>query len=275
MLLLARKHTAVFITLITLLTVISYNSLPVNHGFAPRGNPPSSQTPSIRCFIYDRPPRTASTTIGTALQSCLRRHHFRQPPREKQRSAIPYTIFDNLQTPRKALLSRHFYLNSRTVSLLRKRCSTLFYITSCAPIEERLLSASKYTLSGGHGNSTLDDQQMHAAAEKANSSTRQKRFLNHYPYVDDDKKPINVSTPLVPNYVIRKPHLRQDLTKLLQTLQCDTSFVSGNVHRAPADESQILQHITAGDDTLYQTLARRALSHNALGLQQLKQFIFT
>ncbi|CAN8062542.1 unnamed protein product [Agarophyton chilense] len=232
-----------------------------------------SKTPT-QCILYDRPPRTASTTIGTALHSCLRKYGYSQPqqPSLEARTALVSHMLA-LPAHRKAILSRHLYLNATSVKLLRYNCHMILYISSCAPMKRRLWSAVKYTVAGGHGNASLSEQQMKKAFNIASRSDRQLQFLRAYPYVDNHKHPLHVYDPLIPDYVIRVHSLDQDLRKLLHAFGCNTTYVSGNIHQASQDEHALLDSLQVGKDTTYQRLMELANEKNERSLLKAAVFV--
>lgn len=233
-----------------------------------------SASSSHTCVIYDRPPRTASTTIGNALEKCLGPLGYEQPEWHSfdGRSLLVHNML-HLPFERVALLSRHFYMNLTSVQELRAGCSSLFYITSTAPMKERLWSLVKYRQIANHGSASLNETQLLAAIQDLRKETVQIEVLNAYPYLEAHETPTNRSEidPITPDYVIRKKNLNEDLSKLLRAFGCESRFASDNVHQSKHVSE--LDNITIDDDDrLHKRLLRLARHRNKIALRKVPDF---
>ncbi|PXF48967.1 hypothetical protein BWQ96_01309 [Gracilariopsis chorda] len=234
----------------------------------------SSLSSPHTCVIYDRPPRTASTTIGNALEKCLEPLGYEQPDWQGM-DGRSLMVLNMLRLPfeRVSLLARHFYMNSTSLLELRTGCDALFYITSTAPMKERLWSLVKYRQVTKHGNSSLNETQLFAALQDLRKETVQIEVLNAYPYLQTHETPINRSTidTITPDYVIRKSQLNEDMSKLLRAFGCETRFVSENIHLL--EHASGLDKITIDDDDgLHERMLRLARQRNDVGLKKAADF---
>eukprot|EP00178_Gracilaria_changii_P003227 TRINITY_DN1472_c0_g1_i1.p1 TRINITY_DN1472_c0_g1~~TRINITY_DN1472_c0_g1_i1.p1 ORF type:complete len:293 (-),score=49.15 TRINITY_DN1472_c0_g1_i1:1626-2504(-) len=232
------------------------------------------QRDTKRCIVYDRPPRTGSTTISKTLHQCLTSLGYKQPPWMGHQARAD-DIHNMLHQPfaSVALVSRHFFMNASSLQQLYTGCDSLLYVSSTAPMVERVWSAMKYRQLGRHGNGTLSEQQTTSALADVQQQQAVIQLLNAYPFWKNmhtalDTRAINRPQP---DYVIRKSHLIHDLLRLLQTLKCDTQVKSYNVHTAQL-RYQLKQLKVEDDDALHRRLLRRAERHNRKGLTKALTF---
>ncbi|CAN8077081.1 unnamed protein product [Agarophyton chilense] len=235
---------------------------------------PSSPAEHLTCVVYERPPRTGSTTIGEALERCLLHLGYKQPV-WKGFQARSMVISDMLQQPyeRVMAVTRHFYMNGTALRQLRNRCESLLYITSTATMKQRLWSLVKYRQLQTHGNTSLSKEQVQLAIEELKREKAQIKILNSYPYLYSNGTAVDVEGDerIVPDYVIRKSMLVDDVSDLLHAFGCSSRVISQNVHRARHDE--VLDAIDIDDnDSLHTRLLQRAEERNEFGLKKASNF---
>eukprot|EP00178_Gracilaria_changii_P023421 TRINITY_DN70898_c0_g1_i1.p1 TRINITY_DN70898_c0_g1~~TRINITY_DN70898_c0_g1_i1.p1 ORF type:complete len:295 (+),score=53.42 TRINITY_DN70898_c0_g1_i1:339-1223(+) len=226
------------------------------------------------CIVYERPPRTGSTTIGDALEKCLLPLGYEQPS-WKGFDARRSVISDMLRLPfeRVMVVSRHFYMNHTTLQHLRSGCESLLYITSTAPMKRRLWSLVKYRQFSKHGNASLNKQQVQSAIEDLKKEKQQLVILNAYPYLYNLSSVVDLEQKerIEPDYVIRTSSLVDDVSSLLRSFGCMSPVISLNIHRA--NHSDLLESVEIDDDdALYSRLTRYAEERNALGLKKAFDF---
>ncbi|KAI0565474.1 hypothetical protein FGB62_17g219 [Gracilaria domingensis] len=226
------------------------------------------------CIVYDRPPRTGSTTIGEALEKCLLPLGYETPlwrGFEARLDVIPDMV--KLPYKRVAVVSRHFYMNATALLHLRSACKPLMYITSTAPMKQRLWSLVKYRQTQGHGNASLTSEQVQNGIEDLRTEKIQIPVLNRYPYIENESLPLFATDvePVSPDYIIRKSHLMEDLSALVTALGCSSELSSRNVHESEYD--RILDGIEIDDDdSLHTRLSSYAEHCNERGLTKASQF---
>ncbi|CAN8075095.1 unnamed protein product [Agarophyton chilense] len=246
-------------------------------------------TERTKCIVYDRPPRTGSTTIGRALELCLRSAGYVQQPLpkgkkggERRAGAIRQMLAADRKEDRRALLTRHIYVSEADMQLIRWTCDDFLYITSTAPMKERLWSAAKHLLARRHGNTTSEWLDKARAAQVVRRQAfkvgelRSVNELNWYPYLTAGGEEAAVKRKLIADYVIRKASLQQDLGRLLEAFGCDASFTTRNVHED--DDVTNLDMVIgnaglAEGDRLYKALWARAEQANEDTLEMAKTFV--
>lgn len=192
-----------------------------------QSNPPKA---AARCIVYDRPPRTGSTTIASALRLCLRKRGYQSldpgPPRTW------YDImhrFVNLDSPIRASVGSHIHVTVDEMNQLQNVCSPLLYISSARPVAERILSAVKYESFPGHGKRDILLSVASDALNKTSDDELQKReySLENYPYLRQPpvryhpSNRVHEDQRMEPHYVIRDTHFISDLEALLDALGCE------------------------------------------------------
>lgn len=219
---------------------------------------------TIRCVLYDRPPRTGSTTVSNALATCLHKRGFRVNSfvRPDDRNASIARGLGLLATERDArsrdrrrdvaIVASHVWMTPEDVGLLRQHCAHIVYVTSAAAMWERVWSAAKMvSVKERNGNTRLDGRMLDNAAHwLAQSNRPYARFYDAYPWIrltgpqrmrEDGKhmeeipheyQPVRTDPPFHPDFVIRKDVLLADLGALLVALGCDRLRPrSTNVHK--------------------------------------------
>lgn len=185
------------------------------------------------CVIYDKSPRTGSSTILNMLRKCwmqLKYKYRRRLPHLLQKypniTYIQHAL--NISEHRVMIAGEHFRMNQDDVISLATNCERLFYITSTRPMQERILSKAKFECSGGrtYKNTTVSKKGRVKIISKISdieyTSAAEKR-LEEYPF--------STSFTIPPDYVIRSSYLVDDLRLLLDAFSCqDVEVWSKNVH---------------------------------------------
>lgn len=216
---------------------------------------PEQQTRLERCVVYDRPPRTGSTTVSRALAECLLTLKWPSPitsTPEQRSSAITRGL--RIARDELAVVKGHMLMSEDDVRQLRKECDQTFFITNTARLDDRLWSAAKMSLSWKNGNVSLVSDQVNKRAHEWLDAhgRRQAAYLEAYPFT-------NVTGPLVMtgestthdiatywrtvrtggfayDYVVRKSNMADDLSALLQAFGCSSQFQTQNVHSVKAEQ---------------------------------------
>lgn len=242
---------------------------------------PPSRAQDLSCFLYDRPPRTGSTTIFHALRNCTVLHHgfaALRSPQLQDEYAVVDRMLRLLQGPRRSLVEKHAKLARPALAALRARCRRLLYVTSCRPMRERLWSRQKYRAVPGNVNSTLTDADHDHALKKLRTDTRNEPFLEAHPYLERGEIPAELEDAerLVPDYVIRNGQhgkFTEDLQKLLAALGCDPHFTPTNVHESDRDREVVKGIKLKLGDKIYKKLVNIAEAKNEMGLEKARQFM--
>lgn len=188
------------------------------------------------CLIYDKPYRTASTTISHALRSCwssLRAHmrHDRQFAVDEDQSGFISNMLRS-EFPIVALVGSHFQISEVEVNDLRTYCDLYIYITSTRSMAERLASEAKFhtAKSTVHTNYTLSRRQTQRAQLRVfeRDWTGTELLYERYPFLEGQ-------SGLKPGYIVRNQNFVHDLRALLNAFGCPSHFVSVNVH--PTNQS--------------------------------------
>lgn len=242
-------------------------------------------TNSTRCILYDRPPRTGSTTVYKFMDRCLSRRGY--PSSLLYFKGVSHfqliDHFLNNPSPNKSLISRHLpEFPSDSKQRIESTCDLVLYITSTRPMRERLLSKLKYETPLG------DDRKGQTVSERRSVPTDMFHQLVNSTLNDDSESlqiaeiyyehyPGNGEVPfLTPDYVIRSDTFVADFTFLLRALQCPTKFISINVHKVKSldqDEHNDIMHqipVTMSD-ARHKVLLKYSRS-NYLGLRKARLF---
>lgn len=237
------------------------------------GRKPVEASSDIFCVVYDRPPHTGSTTIGSALSQCLSKHGYKKNGkggRDYRHRFVDWLFeFDH---PRKALLTNHFYMRQEDVTKLQNKCNKLFFVTSAAAMVDRLWSGAKFKMSKGNGNSTVPKSgHDYDRALTRYQSEHSYDHLEAYPYVEKGK-PAVVPNKLKPDYVIRKDSLQEDLGSLLEAFGCEYDFMSRNIHMARSENPfASMKKYVGRPDTTFNDLLKVA-EDNKDGLRKAREF---
>lgn len=236
----------------------------------------SAAPPDTRCILYDRPPRTGSTTISYRLDECLQSKGYPSSTTWFKGVPMQRIVTRMLQQPSrfKSHLTRHMYLSADDVLALRRSCGQVFFVTSARTMEERLLSRAKYELldkdQRRHRNRKVSVQEFNVAKGKIQDVREvSEPYYESYPYTG--------GAELDPDYVIRSSSFQKDFSELLSSLGCGAEFASHNVHWVDN-----MDNVTFDGDGLtiepkmgnarFITLRRLAEKHNAKGLRKASVF---
>lgn len=254
---------------ITLAITFAYLNLRILH---------ASSSEPVDCIFYDRPPRTASSTIVKALKPCLEEKHYRLKQGYSTRQGL-VTETLALSGSKKAILGKHVIMDESSLDAIRHVCNRVFFLTSTRPMKERLSSHAIGTMANGHGNSTLDRHTYEIAMEKAANgimagNVTKESVLESYPFYN--RTFIPKRKLFIPDYVIRYHHLKEDLGALLDSFGCPAEgYISENVHhirsRDTLDTLYDTWNLTCGDKT-YKRLTKIANKRNNKGLRKARSF---
>lgn len=227
------------------------------------------------CFVYDRPPRTGSTTISATVRPCLQALGFQQP-RAESRSVRPLLVrrMLALDGPRVGLLSKHMYMSVADTRRLRAECERLFYVSSTREMRARMWSAVKDGVSGE--DDAVNDRLEKKALKRYFANENAEGFLEEYPYlgVNNTRMGVPVEQRMVPDYVIRNELMDQDLGRLMTVFNCSTSVHSKNVHKGKeALERELLKKSLEFGDATYRRLSKLAADVNEEGLRKAAAFL--
>lgn len=247
---------------------------------------PSSIHPnSTRCIVYDRPPRTGSTTVYKFMDRCLSHRGYGSSLRYFK-GVSDFQLIDhflNNTSVKKSLISRHlseFPFDAK--QRIESACNVILYITSTRPMPARLLSKIKYeTPLGGDKKGQIVSERSSVPTgmfhkfvnttlyEDNESLVKAELYYEHYPGSRRAKF-------LTPDYVIRSDAFVADFTFLLRALKCPTDFKSINVHKVKAmdkeERNDIMHQIPITmNDTRHKLLLQYS-RRNYLGLRKARLF---
>lgn len=259
-----------------------------------------------KCLLYDRPMRTGSTTITTALRHCLKQtpgwafavrtaegdyHHV-------IRNAL--RVHHNETVARNLVIMQHMWISDADVHMLFHKCAQVLYVSSCARLSEQVWSAAKMLSNvRENGNSSLDDVQMRAATAWTEAhAVDYARFYESYPHIlshaplqrqDNGRFPdippsferIPITRAFAPHFVVRKHFMETDLSALLAAMRCTSSFKTKNVHAVSHDEREreqnlmttVMNNQKVGDGKTFARLNRIAEENNTVGLERVVDFL--
>lgn len=250
---------------------------------------------ATHCILYDRPPRTASSTISKALVQCMRQKQYKRAPSfSENRSRRPSVIraMLSLASTTKASITAHITISSNDINNIQNTCEKFLYISSCAPMHKRIISQIKYGLNANeHGNSTIVIKELLKAVQRRSDEKieEQEQFLEMYPFSDNEKEKYKTFQP---DYVIRQSNLIHDLRILLDALGCEhVSVENENVHevevagigkrteRQIAVENEIkmvmrerIESLMTMDDRRFENMLKIVYEQNDIGLLKAKLF---
>lgn len=259
----------------------------------------------MRCIIYDRPPRTGSTTVYKYLDRCLAGRGYGSSLRTYRgvhdhalldyfnkhisSSSTSSSFVNNNTKPitKKSLITRHLaVLPASSLQTTLSHCTLLLYITSTRPIRERLLSKLKYELPDhtrpgkiiAEKRRKVDAVSLHKSmrdrlAHNMSSLFPAEMYYEAFPAVSPPSMANSVAPLFVPDYVIRSNRFMSDFKALLDALRCPTKFQGANVHRVENvsfDDQQLFLDAVpvAYGDARYRALAKLAGSANERGLRK-------
>lgn len=236
----AGPRIVLIITPALLICLLTYASIPLsplhyyrqttllNQSFSSANN--SQKFPQKLCLIYDKPPRTGSSTISNALRKCWMSYGYKFPVPASKDYGTTISKMLNMSGDRVALAGVHFSMSSAELVKLGLTCKHSYYITSTRPMTERIASKAKFEVSGGktYQNTTLSKEDLRRAIQKAiNDNTTEER-LERYPFTDQT---------IEPDYIIRSQNFSGDLKILLRSFKCDEDFFTKNLHVVEGESS--------------------------------------
>lgn len=228
------------------------------------------------CMLYDKAPRTGSTTITKALGKCWR----------GQGRAIPYArnmpygrVVSSMlmqEARHVAIADVHFSILDADVLNIERMCRAVVYVTSTRAMRERLLSEAKYVATEGNiriNTSIATDAHLAAlrdalrhlgpAAGSGGRGGESERMFEVYPF--------RQSRQLSPDYIVRADQLASDLRPLLRAFRCAEDFRSTNVHDARhADLRDVHVDVHMGD-VRHAHLSAMAVDTNRRGLAKIER----
>lgn len=250
-----------------------------------------------RCVVYDKPPRTGSTTIAGALRPCFRKKGYKSLPPGPPSTWYTYMQrFLEMDAHQRAAVGSHMFVTAPEMQKLRRDCSTLLYISSTRPVAERVLSVIKYETFPGHGKRNITSSLISRILRGISEEDLQKReySLEHYPYLRQQhvrflpENKVPEHDRIEPDYVVRDTHFQHDLEAILDALGCPyPSEYHANEHtlvRQRGDRGVIKANNRAADrllarikrvmimgDFRYNQLLKVAERQNPVGLQRARQ----
>lgn len=262
--------------------------------------PEPKPSPGVRCIIYDRPPRTGSTTVGNALKSCLqsRRWSVAGDIARPLRDRAITSAFAGMKNDY-AVVWGHIWMNGRDLETIRRRCDTAFFMTSATRMDDRLWSAAKImSTTAKNGNLTIGSSERALAFQWLEDfGPGYVPYLDAYPFInvtgpqlmgshgDVTEVPAQWQEARVEegfryDFVFRRQSLREDVLAVLTAMGCKPSFAVYNVHsdrevgeEEDVQKSRIMKRLVSdGVGSLYPKLMENSLQNDA-GLQRLARLM--
>ena len=219
--------------------------------------------------------------MGQALKKCIvDQLGFQELPYEhlQDSNKLVHNMLSLLSGPRRALVSKHLRFSVRDLERIRARCRSLYYVTSCRDMRERIWSRQKYRFKSGNVNSTLTEEEHSVAVEKMLRDTRNEPFLEAHPYLDRQERKIDIAEvdKLVPDYVVRNVDglFGSDLEALLKALGCNEHFVTNNMHENEWDGEDVLRLLKLKlGNVIFRKLRMHGDRVNTGGLLRARRFV--
>lgn len=195
------------------------------------------------CLLYDKAPRTGSTTVARSLANCWKSiPNIHVTTRKgKFNSAVP-TL---LETPYRhvvALVGSHFSISISDIGALHSKCEHVLYVTSTRAMPERLWSEAKYVVSKTdirHNSSLAADDLPLVWSTLFERLHQSEPYFESYPFETSYQKSETSSRDLIPSYVIRTEQMYDDLSLLLKAFQCsDDNIQVTNMHTIELDKNE-------------------------------------
>lgn len=196
-------------------------------------SPPNNN--SVSCIIYDRPPRTGSTTVYKRLDVCLSQRGYGSSL-QYYHGTRNHLLIDRLiskNSTRKSLTSRHFRsFSEKSVLKLFSHCERILYLTSTRPMRNRLLSKLKYHTPLSDSN--IVSESSIVPIQNFEKVLNEQIGQNSSELRDAEKEYENYPGPgsslIYPDFVIRSHMFESDFESMLNALNCSAEFKSANVH---------------------------------------------
>lgn len=191
------------------------------------------------CLIYDKPPRTGSTTVAWALEACWSsrlkfEHHLYERDADNQvvrsEKRAPLTRLLSYSSQFVANIHRHISFGDAEIAALQDGCDNIFFVTNTRALHERVLSGAKALATlrtdGFNQNVTLDEGMLRRALADLRSKKAVSRaaVLTKRPFLGEQRLPVD--------YVIRSESLEEDTLPLLRAFGCPAYMSSTNHHMA-------------------------------------------
>lgn len=226
----------------------------------------SHDLPQNLCLIYDKPPRTGSSTISNALRKCWMSYGYKFPVPTSKEFNITISKMLDLPGDRVGLAGVHFTMSSSELTKISLMCKHSYYVTSTRPMPERIASKAKFEVSGGktYQNTTLSEDDLERAIQKAiNDNTTEER-LERYPFIDQK---------IEPDYIIRSQNFSEDLKALLRSFRCGEEFYTKNLHIVEEESSTKNVHISPMNksETVHRQVQLKYGDHRHIYLSNLAQ----
>lgn len=291
-----KSSRAVQISLAVIVFAVITSTLWVNFSYLTRLTLRLATTEASHCIVYDKPPRTGSTTIASALRPCMARKGYQSLPPGPPMTWYSYMQrFVDMDAPRRAAVSSHMHVTVSEMHQLPHSCPTLLYISSTRPVAERVLSAIKYETFSGHGSRNITSSVISKIVKRTPKDELQKRefSLEQYPYLRQQpvrflpENKVFEHDRLQPDYVVRDTHFLHDFHALLDALRCprpskaytnEHTIVQqgreGNNKSHPKSADRLLEKIKRVmilGDLRYNQLLKLAEHRNQRGLQLARQ----
>lgn len=233
------------------------------------------------CLLFDKPPRTASSTVTFALGACwLRRWRLQAPhdvkPQQPFNQSIDWML--DLPSPFVAHYRRHVELSPENMDAITHRCDNFFYVTTTRSMRGRLRSFAK--MSSGGGNLTSRNATVVLARLKKDRAVLLQRAREEEARYE--QYPFKVrGTAIPPDFVIRYDQIEDDLPRLLRAFGCDGAFNTTNTHRIVDEEGlevgddavSFIDKASRRGDRRHNNLTAHANSQNDQGLYLAKHIV--
>lgn len=189
------------------------------------------------CVMYDKTPRTGSSTILNALRKCWKSHGYSFAIPRRRYSNDSMSLVDDclaIDRPRIAIGGSHFTMRTADIRAIAHQCKHLFYVTSTREMKNRLMSKAKYRVSGArtYKNTTVEERQwgkVMKIIQKEKDAVELK--LEKYPFK-------TWKLGIIPDYVINSNSLMSDISQLLDAFQCEIPIYTTNVHAYLGNETK-------------------------------------
>lgn len=227
---------------------------------------------NVTCVVYDRPPRTGSSTVSDTLGKCLLKkgYDWGKGPWMEYDKVIPFMV--SLPARKKAIVRRHIVVPYWQLRLLIGHCNKLLWISSTRVMKERLVSKAKFDVRGKHGSSVLGkgDEALVKKNLMSKDSDEAEMLYESYPFVSANK-----TLRIMPDYIIRSEHLENDLELLMRALDCPNDIKTSNVHtlNGTRGDTQYVKGVTLKlDDKRHKMMTSLATEFNERGLEYATKF---
>lgn len=188
------------------------------------------------CLMFDRPPRTGSTTALYTLYSCWGKTQRFQVVSKFSKAGVAKTF---LKSPLKHVASvgyHHHWFNETETDEIIRGCGELFYVTSTRAEAGRIFSRVKQRISSAAGFDTRTNSTLNSEASLMAWNMFQSQLKSAMAGAKSDLAgefwfyPFSSQRIIWPDYVVRYEHYSDDMSKLLQAFSCPEKIQTQNVH---------------------------------------------